>query len=556
MTTQRSTARVQLLADGTGSLTIGGATEHVRAADVATARSDITELLRRHAHNLGHVIHVEMSDPLGQWALTITPHGAITTAIGGTAQAIRIPDLADTLFGHPAPAALRETQGEAPRTLPRRRLPARRPLPLPAIGRKTGAVAGALTLALAAGAAVTWTLQRDDAMAVQLQPVQGWTQHAAWASDPLATGQDTPADVLPVNGAIATTLTDEGAERVAALDPSTGEALWADELDEPLTGRLQAVGPKRDALAATTAHSLSIWKNPSDPEAQPARWTFSEADVMPVPGGEVPVLFNADTATALTVHDGKLLRRALPGGTRAVAALPNGDVLAVSKDGHWWSVGSDRGEGSLLQPPTYGARVKSIVGVAGTTLLVTWTSGTEGTTVAGYAIDDSMSPTWHVKNVPGDTTHLTASPDGTWAIVGAAALDVATGAPTYLPKGWKTVRMTNEAAWSREHVAPKLDPARVLDKPVEDLDAIPVATTRDGRGLVVHDADDATRIIALDPNTERSYKDGDQVITKPPATPKPAKETPKAAKKKPKNTKTKRTTQTTRRATPAKEKKK
>lgn len=546
-----NTARVQLLADGTGSLTIGGATEHVRAADVAAARADITDRLRHHAHHLGHVIHVEMSDPLGQWTLTITPHGAITTTIDA-AQATRPADLADTLFGHPAPVARRETPGDAPRPLPRSPRTVRS-WPRPTVGRKSSAVAGALALTLAAGAAVTWTLQRDDDVTVRLQPVQGWTQRAAWASDPVATGQNTPADVLPVDGAIATTLTDEDTASIATLDPSTGEVLWADDLDEPLTGRLQAIGPKRDALAATTAHSLSIWENPSDPEAQPARWTFSEADVMPVPGGEVPVLFNADTATALTVHEGQLLRRALPGGTRAVAALPNGDVLAVSKDGHWWSVGSDRGQGSLLQPPTYGAQVKSIVGVVGTTLLVTWTSGTKGTTVAGYAVGDSMSPTWHVENVPGDTTHLTASPDGTWAIVGAAALDVATGAPTYLPKGWKTMRMTNEAAWSREHAAPKLDPARVLDKPVEDLAAIPVATTRDGRGLVVHDADDATRILALDPNTERSYKDGDQVITKPPATPKPAKETPKAAKKKPKTT---RTTQNTRRATPTKEKKK
>lgn len=119
MTTQRSTARVQLLADGTGSVTIDGATEHVRAADVAAARADITDRLRWHAHNLGHVIHAEMSDPLGQWALTIAPHGAITTAIGGAAQAPRTPDLADTLFGHPSPAALPETRQEAtPKPLP------------------------------------------------------------------------------------------------------------------------------------------------------------------------------------------------------------------------------------------------------------------------------------------------------------------------------------------------------------------------------------------------------------------------------------------------------
>ena len=43
------------------------------------------------------------------------------------------------------------------------------------------------------------------------------------------------------------------------------------------------------------------------------------ADVKPVAGSPVPLLANPDTATALTVHDGQLVRRTLPSGSRAVA---------------------------------------------------------------------------------------------------------------------------------------------------------------------------------------------------------------------------------------------
>lgn len=514
MTASSVTARVQLHADGTGSLALGGTTEHVRAADVAAARAELTAHLRHHARDLGQDVHATMSDPLGHWTLLVTPQGAITTAIGA-APPETAPDLADTLFGH----------SSSPR--PETTLPTRSwSLPL---GRKTASVAAALTLTLAAGAGLTWALQRDDTPPIAVDPVQGWTQRTAWVSDPLA--RDVDDNVLPVAGVVATTLEDEdGTTTVAALDPATGETVWAEDLDEDLTGPLQAVGPGRGSLAATTAHSLTIWERPR--EGEPTTWQFSEADVKPVTGSPVPLLANPATATALTVHDGELVRRTLPSGTRAVAALPTGEVIAVSKDGHWWSLTEERGDASLLQPPTYGARVKSIAGVVGTTLLVTWTNGSSGTSVAGYAIGGDMDPTWHLENVPGDTTRMTSSPDGTWAIIGTVALDVTTGKPTYLPASWKTLRMTNEAAWSREHVAPKLDAARVLDSPITDLATVPVATTRAGRGLIVHAIDEEERIVALEPHPDHAYDDGDPVITKPPATPKTKETTPTKAKTK------------------------
>lgn len=436
--------------------------------------------------------------------------------------------------------------GPSPTSLPAAPSPARSWSP-PSPGRRTTVtVAAALTLTLAAGAGLTWALQRDDTATIALQPVHGWTQRAAWASDPLARDSAPRADVLPVGGMVATTLEEDGATKVAALDPTTGQTVWAEDLDEDLTGPLQAVGPGRGSLAATTAHSLTIWERPRNGE--PTTWRFSEADVKPVAGSPVPLLTNPTTATALTVHDGQLVRRTLPSGTRAVAALPTGAVIAVSKDGHWWSVTEERGEATLLQPPTYGARVKSVAGVVGTTLLVTWTNGRTGTSVAGYAVDDDMAPTWHHENVPGDATRMTPSPDGTWAILGTVALDTATGKPTYLPAGWKTLRLTNEAAWSREHVAPKLGAARVLDSPVKDLATVPVATTRAGRGLIVHAPDDDARIVALEPNTDHAYDDGDQVITKPPATPK-IKETTKAKTKAKTKTKTKATRSTSNKET-------
>ena len=436
-------------------------------------------------------------------------------------------NLGDMLFGHsptplPAPTSPRRT----------------RSLSMP--GRRTATVAAALTLAVAAGAGLTWALQRDKTPTITLHPVQGWTQRTTWVSEPLA--RDTDGNVLPVGEVVATALEEDGTTQVAALDPDTGATVWNEELEEPLTGPLQATGPRRSSLAATTAHSLTIWASPRS--AKSRTWTFTEADVKPVAGSPVPLLANPDTATALTVHDGKLVRRTLPSGSRAVAALPTGEVLAVSEAGHWWPVAEKRGNATLLQPPTYGAQVKNIAGVVGTTLLVTWTNGSTGTSVAGYDVDDDMAPAWHLQTVPGDTTRLTTSPDGTWAILGTVALDVASGKPTYLPKNWKTLRMTNDAAWSREHVAPKLDAARTLDSPVKDPATVPVATTRAGRGLIVHSTDEEARIFAVEPDPDHAYDDGDQAVAKPPATPKP-KETTKAKETRP--TSNKRTTKTTRR---------
>lgn len=526
MSNPSGTARVQLHADGTGSLALGGTTEHVRAADVAAARAELTAHLRRHARDLGRDVHATMSDPLGHWTLVVTPQGAITTAIGATPPETA-PDLAETLFGHsssPRAETLRSTRSWSP-----------------PLGRKTASVAAALTLTLAAAAGLTWALQRDDTPPIAVDPVQGWTQRTAWVSGPLARDATQRGNVLPVGGIVATTLEDDGATKVAALDPDTGATVWNEELEEPLTGPLQATGSRRGSLAATTAHSLTIWESPRS--AKSRTWTFTEADVKPVAGSPVPLLANPDTATALTVHDGQLVRRTLPSGSRAVAALPTGEVLAVSKDGHWWSLTEERGDATLLQPPTYGARVKSIAGVVGTTLLVTWTNGSSGTSVAGYDLNDDMDPTWHLQNVPGDTTRLTTSPDGTWAIIGTVALDVANGTPTYLPATWETLRMTNDAAWSREHVAPKLDTPRDLDSPVKDPATVPVATTRAGRGLIVHSADEEARIFAVEPDPDHAYDDGDHAVTKPPATPKPKETT------KPKTTRTtsnKKTTKTTR----------
>ena len=86
--------------------------------------------------------------------------------------------------------------------------------------------------------------------------------------------------------------------------------------------------------------------------------------------------------------------------------------------------------------------------------------------------------------------------------------------------------MTNGAAWSREHVAPKLDAPRELDSPVKDPATVPVATTRAGRGLIVHSTDEEARIFALEPDPEHPYDAGDTITTTPKATPN------KSAKKK------------------------
>lgn len=492
--TQPSTAQVLLLEDGTGTLTIDGRSRRVDAVDVASARDELSDQLRRHAVRAHVTVRAHLTDPTGDWLLDVAATGAITTSpvaeddtrpLGDSLAHREDTDLAAELFG-------RDQQPVNASPLRKRHWPTP--------GHRTAALAAGLTLALGGAAATTWWVQREEEpRTVSVQPVQGWTRQIAWQSPPLAESIHHRTPVLPVDGALITAIdTDEG-ESLTAIDPSTGESLWVSPLEEPLTGPPQMIGPDQKAVAAATAHTLTIWTDPTKAASSSQTWSFTEADVLPVHGSPVPLLTNTQTSTALTVHDGKLLRRTIPRGTRPVAADSHGRVIAVSGDGHWWGLTDTAGSPHMLQPPAFGATVRTVLGMSRQTLVVSWTRDENDSFLVGYAIEDGMSPSWRTE-VTGKPTSsaFDVSPDGSWFIAGTTAVDAATGRTRGLPDDWATVGMTNDAAWSKRHVAKKLQPAVVLSKPLDDITSVPVATTEDERGAFVADNGQEARLYRLE----------------------------------------------------------
>lgn len=488
---QSYTARVLLFDDGTGTLTVDGATQRVDAVDVATARDELSDRLRHHAQRTRGAVRAHLTDPTGAWVLQIDATGAITTIpdIGGDQE----PDLAAELFGRPG------ASGNVSRPRGGRSL---------APDRRTVLLAAGLTLAVGCTAAGTWWIQRErEPSAVSVQPVEGWTRQISWQSPPLAPTIHGSTPVLPLSGAFIAAIDTGDGGSLAAIDTSTGATLWAMPLDEPLTGPPQTIGPGQKAVAATTAHTLTIWTDPNEATATSQTWTFTEADVLPVTDSPIPLLANPRTATAITVQDGELLRRTLPRDAQPFAADSHGRVLAATSDGHWWSLTDDTGSPHMLQPPAYGARVRTILGVSGQTLVVSWTRDTANSILAGYAIEDGMDLSWEaeVSGKPAKAK-FSVAPDGTWFIVDTTAVDAQTGQTRSLPEDWLTLSISNEVAWSQDHVAEKLKSARTLDRPVADPDGVPFAITADGLGLIVADNGSTTRVYALEPDPKEGAR--------------------------------------------------
>ncbi|EKA62759.1 hypothetical protein B277_01040 [Janibacter hoylei PVAS-1] len=349
----------------------------------------------------------------------------------------------------------------------------------------------------------------DEAVRISpVAPVHGWTSQAEWVSSPIAVEGRAPT-VLLREGAVITTTGDVAQPDITALSGADGSQLWSSRVDGPLTGPPQLITwEDRPAVIAATSNELYLWPHLGSGGTAPTvqTWTFTEADVRLVEGSPVPLLANEETLTALVLHDGALRRRTLPSGGSPVGADDEGRVLSVGTTGHWWQSG-DGGEvstGTLLAPPAYGSLPGSVLGVAGTHLVVNWTRNNRTTHLVGYDVTDLMAESW-TTTVPGrvGADDFAASPDGSWAVAGSVAVDLGTGTTEPLASGWETLRVIDDRAWSPRHTTTKGGVVTPLPEAVPDPDGVPVGVTGSGLGLVVAaDEDGRSRIYALRPDPD------------------------------------------------------
>ena len=369
----------------------------------------------------------------------------------------------------------------------------------------------ALVLALCLGGRAWLASDGDPASPTgpaPVEPVDGWSTKAEWVSPALTKGNNSPI-LLTGSTVVTATKTSEGTE-ITAMDAEDGERLWSSSIDGSLTGPPQLITHDDEpAVIAATDNTLMRWTDleeaPEDEPREPETWDFTEAEVTLVEGSPVPLLANEETLTALVLVDDELTKRTFPSETEPLAADSKGRVMALRDSGHWYAADHETRvpEAKLLEPPLMGSLVRDVLGTSGSTLVVSWTGGSGKSRIVGYDMTASMKPLWET-TVRGRPTaeDFAASPDGGWATVGNVAVDAATGETEQLPRGWKTLGMTEDRAWSRTHVAGKDGRVDALEDEVEDRAGLPAAITDDGLGLVVAaEKGEAPRIHALRPSS-------------------------------------------------------
>lgn len=409
-------------------------------------------------------------------------------------------------------------------------------------------VAGTLLLA-AGGLGTAWALSSREGQTIYtptaapageapVVPVQGWARRAAWVSPELEQSNTDSPVVSTQTNVVATLSTPQGPV-LGALRPEDGATLWTSPLPGPLSGPPQVSSFEgREAIAAATDDKLLVWPNNGSPGVAPVptTWDLSEASVTLVPRSPVPVLADDDSDTALVLHGRELEKRVVPAGAHVIRADDQGTVTAVDDGGRWWHLTDESTAPSPaeLKPPTSGATVHEVLGVAGRTLIVAWSDeDSDGAILVGYATENKMKQVWQAEaDTKPSSSDFTVSPDGTWAVAGNISVDAESGDTRTLPEDWRTLGITNAAAWSQDYVANKLENARNLDEQVQDPAGVPVATTRDGRGLILATSNQATRLYALEPDPGRPYDAGETIRPKPrsTSTPKDGDETAKQGK--------------------------
>lgn len=489
--------------DGSGRVTLDEVTYRVAEPDVALARLRVSEIIRTHAAGVGEPRTIHLQDPDGTWVVRVDPGGDLHAE---PAEPPEPPSRGDI------PSSSEGEEGLAPESddvSPGRAvLTGRSALPMRSIAVVTGA---AVLVATGVGAA-WWNLSGEGEPAkpttvrAPLDPASGWSKTAAWASPALA-GRDSP--VLVVDKTVITTVTSDSGPVLVALRATDGKVLWESPIEGHLTGPPQLTRYKgKPAVAAATDHTLMIWPLDSTSHEEgtfPRTWTFTEAGVELVPGSPAPLLANEKTLTALVLDGDRLENRTLPqAGAHPIAAASDGRAVAVTDDGHWWSLehgDAQAPEAKLLSPPGWGSLVRDVLGMAGDTLVVSWSRGKWNSTLVGYDVADGMTRKWKVK-VSGKVSpeDFDVAPDGSWMIAGDTAISSSSGENQSLPESWDTMRITAAGAWSTKARAPKLESASSLPDPVRDPATIPTDVTP-RRGLLVATTSDGQRkIFALPPS--------------------------------------------------------
>lgn len=406
-------------------------------------------------------------------------------------------------------------------------------------------VAGTLTLSVG-GLGAAWALSSRDTQSVYtptaapageapVVPVQGWARRAAWVSPELERNSADNTVLSTKTSVIATFATNDGTV-LGALRPYDGATLWTSPLPGPLSGPPQLSSyDGREAIAAATDNKLLVWPNngSAGTAPTPTQWDFTEANVKLVPRSPVPVLAADDSPTALVLNGDQLERRVVPAGAHVIGADDEGSVTAVNDVGQWWHLTdeSTAPSPSELQPPTKGAQVHEILGVAGRTLIVAWTHSDDSTTLVGYATENKMQSVWEATaDGKPSSSDFDVAPNGTWAVAGSTSIDAESGATRALPDDWRTLGITNDAAWSQDYVAKKITKALAIDQPVDDPSGVPVATTREGRGLIIANSGQTTRLYALEADPGRPYDAGETIAPAATSTTTPAKRAPSGKK--------------------------
>lgn len=416
----------------------------------------------------------------------------------------------------------------SPRTVPTR--PTR---------RKVITIASVATLAVAlTGAAGTVLVLRDgedttvaatpttpapgDPGESPVVPVDGWTRRAVWTSPALV--NDAPP-LVSDDAVVTQTQTADRNISLTSLDPDTGGIIWQTPLDTRLDQSPDLAEVDSElVITGTTQGQLLTW----DLAGTPLQRYDLPTDAILVPESKAPLAYSERQAVAITLDGDDAVQRVMPAGARPISADGQGKVYAADDLGNWWALTDERVAPSpqRLEPPDAESVPVEVLGVAGRTLVVLWSTAEnedEATsTLTGYGLDADLAPVWTSVMQDGQDADWYPDPSGTWAVLGRTSIDVETGDITELPDDWTTAAITTDAAWSLTgetgYIAQPSSEARPLASP-PDQAGLPVAVNAD-RALILATSANSPRLYALQADTGLPYDTSGSTATAGP-TPRP-----------------------------------
>lgn len=398
--------------------------------------------------------------------------------------------------------------------------------------RKVIAIAAVATLALgltgAAGTLIVLRSGEDTSAAATppvppagepgespVVPVDGWTRRAVWTSPGLV--NDVPP-LVTTDAVVTQTQTADRNVSLTGLDAQTGGVLWRTPLDARLDhGPTLAEVDDEPVIIGTSQGQLLTW----DRTGTPIQEYELPADAELVPESKAPLAYSERQGTAITLDGDNAVERVVPAGATPISADGQGAVYAVDDLGNWWTLTNERVAPSpqRLEPPDAKATPIEVLGVAGRTLIVLWSTAENEDqatfTLTGYGLDADLSPVWTSAIPSGQNTDWHPDPSGEWAVLGNTSINVETGETTELPDDWTTAAITTDAAWSLTgdtgYVAPPSGKARPLDSPPEQS-GLPVALAG-GRALVLASTANTPRLYALQADSGQPYDTSNSTAT-------------------------------------------